>query len=464
MGIGILVAGMGFHSFAIMVLLRLGTPYPLIRTVQAWKELLLVLLAVIAARTVWMARHKRWQDVLIPTDWLVIGFALLAVLYFLLPSSIFHSGANLQQRLVGFRIIFMIPLLFFLGRTLRPANDRDLMTVVLLGLGAAGLITVFGAYELFFVPTRTWIDWGVNLYSNFLGFTYHGPAGMPENFFLTLPDDTLVRRMVSTYVSPLGIAYTALLLFPMGIAVIDRRVPVQTARWVGVLTAVLVLGVLLTITRLAFFSLIGETVLMWLLLRRSWIAALVPIIVVAAVIALYPYTSIAPAVDRNLNAVHRSGLVWAISGNDSSTREHWGYLIQDLKVDLQHPLGLGTGASTIRYGSLVGTGESAVLGVFGDLGVLGGAIYVAIFLLALWHGWQVVSTARTPTLEQVMPFVALVGGLGIAPITMTSDVWGDLSVTFLFWWAVGATATHSARAVAAKTRAGWNAQPAATVS
>jgi len=28
------------------------------------------------------------------------------------------------------------------------------------------------------------------------------------NFFVTLPDGTLLRRMVSTYISPLGIAYT----------------------------------------------------------------------------------------------------------------------------------------------------------------------------------------------------------------------------------------------------------------
>ncbi|HVH65279.1 MAG TPA: hypothetical protein VM674_04520 [Candidatus Acidoferrum sp.] len=463
-GIGFLVAGMAFHSFVIMVLLRLGTPALLVRAVQGWKELLLLVLFVVAARGLWAMRGSAWREALTPVDWLVAAFALLAIIYFLLPSSLLHSGANLQQRLVGFRVVFMIPLLYFLGRTLKPAGDYERMSVVWLGLGAAGVMTLFGIFELFFIPTRTWIDWGVNLYSSFLGFTYHGPSGMPENFFLTLPDDTLVRRMVSTYVSPLGIAYTALLLFPMGIVVIDRRVPPSTARWIGVLTSLVVLGVLLTITRLALFSLIGEIALMWLLFRRSWMLALVPVVVVAAVIVLYPYTSIAPAVDRNLNPVHRTGLVWAISGNDSSTREHWGYLVQDLKVDLQHPLGLGTGASTIRYGSLVGTGESAVLGVFGDLGLLGGLIYVAIYLLVLWQGWQAISAARAPSLAQVMPVVALVGGLGIAPITLTSDVWGDLSVTFLFWWAAGATASLATQTAAARARAGWTAQPAATVT
>jgi len=45
------------------------------------------------------------------------------------------------------------------------------------------------------------------------------------------------------------------------------------------------------------------------------------------------------------------------------------------------------------------------------------------------------------------------------PITMTSDVWGDLSVTFLFWWAAGATATLSTRAVRVAPREVWEKPP-----
>ena len=44
-------------------------------------------------------------------------------------------------------------------------------------------------------------------------------------------------------------------------------------------------------------------------------------------------------------------------------------------------------------------------------------------------------------------------------ITMTSDVWGDLSVTFLFWWAAGATATLSTRAVRVAPREVWEKPP-----
>ena len=36
-----------------------------------------------------------------------------------------------------------------------------------------------------------------------------------------------------------------------------------------------------------------------------------------------------------------------------------------------------------------------------------------------------------------IPLVACVGGLSLAPIMLTSDVNGNFSVTFLFWWAAG---------------------------
>src|SRR5207245_9738552 len=109
--------------------------------------------------------------------------------------------------------------------------------------------------------------------------------------------------------------------------------------------------------------------------------------------------------------------------------------------------------------TLVCTGESAVLGMFGDMGMLGGGLYLSLYLLAIWLGWRTLRMTRKASLEEVMPLIAFVGGLGLLPITMTSDVWGDLSVTFLFWWAAAATATLSTRAVRVAARGGWGTRP-----
>ncbi len=445
-GLGLLVAGMAFHSFVLMVVLRLGTPYVLVRAFQGWKEILIALLTVIAVMRIWRDHRSGRAGSLCFTDWVAVGFAVIITVYFLLPESVLHSGTSLAQRLVGFRVAALIPLIYFLARRQEPAGDSELRTVLWLCMGAGAVVTLFGLFELFFVPTHTWLDWGVNLYSQFLGFTYNGPRGLPPNFFVTLPDGTLLRRMVSTYISPLGIAYTGLLLFPLGVVLIDRQRARTMAKWLAIAALTLVvIGVMFALTRLALLALIGEAALLWILLRRTWIAATVPVLIAASIFMLYPYASLGPAVDRNLVAVQRTGWTWAISGNDSSAQEHYGFLVTDLKFDLQHPLGLGTGASVTRYGQLVGTGESAVLGMFGDLGVLGGALYVALYLLALWNGYRAYRAMPRDSLALALPLTALVGGLALLPITVTSDVWGDLSVTFLMWWAAGASATLAAR-------------------
>ncbi len=445
-GLGLLVAGFAFHSFLLMVLLRLGTPAVLVRAFQGWKEILIAALTVIVLMRIWRELRTGRSGLLLFTDWIAIGLAVITIVYFLLPESILHSGTNFAQRLVGFRVIALIPLIYFLARRLEPAGEADLQTVLWLAMGAGAIVSLFGVFELFFVPTRTWIDWGVNQYTQILGFKYNGPGGMPPNFFVTLPDGTLLRRVVSTYISPLGVAYTGLLLFPLGVVLIDRQRARSRAKWLAIAALTLVLvGVMFAVTRLALFALVGEAGLMWLLLRRGWIAALVPVLVVASVLMLYPYASLGPAVDRNLNEVKRTQWQWAISGNDSSAQEHYGFLIADLKFDLQHPFGLGTGASTARYGQLVGTGESAVLGMFGDLGIIGGLLYVAFYLLALWNGWRAYRAAPKDSLVVALPLTALVGGLALLPVTVTSDVWGDLSVTYLLWWAAGASATLAAR-------------------
>jgi hypothetical protein len=273
--------------------------------------------------------------------------------------------------------------------------------------------------------------------------------------------------MVSTYVSPLGIAYTALIVFPLAVVAMVREQTPRTIRILAIATALVMLGLALSVTRLAAIAMAGEAIVLAYLLRRWWIAALVPLLAIAAVVSVFPYASIAPAVNGNLQNVAAPTGPHVAPGTDSSTQEHSYYFFGDLEVVAQHPLGLGTGASTIRFGKqLVSTGESAVLGVAGDLGVLGGLLYVALFLLTLWQGYRALALSRAGTLEDALPMVALVGGLALIPISLTSDVWGDLSVTLPFWWSAGAAATLCAQRARREKRArqpararGWRISP-----
>jgi len=196
-GLGVLVAGMAFHNFLIMSLLALHTPPLLIRVVQGWKEVVLAVLTLLAAHVLWRAYQGGGRARLLPMDWIALAFAAMLVVYLLVPSRIL-GDANLLQRLAAFRTAALLPLLYFLGRVFSQPSGRDLSATSWLIVGAGAVVGAFGLYELWLVPTITWLDWGVNLFSAWLGYDYKGPAGMPANFFQSLPDGLLLRRMVFT--------------------------------------------------------------------------------------------------------------------------------------------------------------------------------------------------------------------------------------------------------------------------
>src|SRR4029077_21216264 len=191
-GLGVLVGGMGFHSSAIMVLLALHTPAALIRVVQSCKELVLLLLGLLAIRQL-RAREGLPVRRLLPMDWIALAFTAVLVVYLFQPSSVLPGNANFMQRLAAFRTAALIPLLYALGRIFSRPSELDLRDALWFIVGAGAVVGAFGIYELWFVPTATWLDWGVNLFSSWLGFNYNGPAGLPANFFQSLPHGFRLR-------------------------------------------------------------------------------------------------------------------------------------------------------------------------------------------------------------------------------------------------------------------------------
>lgn len=455
--LGILVAGMAFHNIVLMVLLRLGTPTPLIRVVQAWKEgLILVLLAMVARLA-----FARWQSRTLPrlqiVDWLVGIFAVLAILYAIVPHWLLHGSLSLPQAVIGLRTTLLIPLLYLFGRIFKPEDRRELAWVVGLIVGSAGVVGLFGLWELWFVPTATWLSWGVNQFSAWLGYTYHGPKGLPENFFQSTAEGLLLRRMVSTYISPLGIAYTGLLVLPVGVALLASRwkpsMAWAAARWVAF--ALLISAMAFSLTRLAIALALFELVALLILLRR-WFIALAT--VAAAALALFivlAYPDVGPLVTRNLETVPSGPAHHHLIGaGDPSLSEHSGALRTDFEYVLAHPLGTGVGSSVHRFGPNTGTGESAIFDMFGDMGVVGGIVYLLIYLAVILRAARAQAKNRADQLWAALPLVTFIGGLALFPITLTSSIWSDFTVTFLFWWAAGTSVTLATTTMAQPARGG----------
>ncbi len=462
LGLAVLVAGMAFHNFLLMVLLRLGTSHVLVRVVQLWKEGLLALLLVIVALRLLRAYREGRIGRPIALDVAAAIFLAIMVIYLLLPSGVLGSNASLQGRLASFRIVALMPVLYSLGRAFHGVVERDLPIALWLVVGAASVVGAFGMVELWLIPTRAWLSWGVNDFSAWLGYQYHGPQSLPENFFQTLGADAYLRRMVSTYLSPLGVAYTALLVLPMAVVLVERGSIGRSARYFAIVAVALtVASILFSVTRLAIFAMVGEVALLAFIIRRPFTYWLVSLTVAASVLTILFYPTVGPVVDQNLNPTTPPG-AGVVRAGDPSFLEHLRTVEADFRVAARHPLGEGLGSSGSSANRFSGgaqnpnyaPGESAVLSMFVDTGILGGLAYLALYLLGIYvAARRLPAVVATGTLEAALPMAAFVGGLALVPITLTSDVWGDLSVTFLFWWAVG----YSAGLAAARQPVSWRA-------
>jgi hypothetical protein len=434
---------MAFHNILLMFLLNLQTPVLLIRVVQAWKEGILVLLGMIALLRLFRLLRKGERFRLSILDWVVVAFTALTLVYLVLPASLMHTSANLHQRLLGARLVLLLPALYLFGRIFPPERRSEIRWAAGLILGSAGIVGLFGAWELWFLPTQAWLGWGVNQLSAFLGFAYNGPKSLPANFFQTTAEGYLLRRMVSTYVSPLGIAYAGILVVPLAVALLlERRGSGGWRTFLWLAMAFLIVGIIFSLTRLALLVVVLEFLLLAILSRRRWVLYTTPVVALMVVFALFGYVRVGPLMDRNLQAItDRPSSLHIATGSDPSLNEHSGLLGYDVLYVIHHPMGTGLGSSVHRFGTSEGTGESAVLDMFGDLGVVGGLLYLLMYAGMLLMGAFAYWRHRADPLLAALPLVALVGGLALGPITLTSDVYGDFATTFLIWWAAGASAT-----------------------
>src|SRR5581483_6750043 len=147
-------------------------------------------------------------------DWFALAFALLAVVYALVPQS--ALGGSAGTKAVGLALKHdLVPVgAYFLGRSLR----LDLPELRRLGwtlLGTAALVAAVGLVDVYAVPIGWWRTNGVvDYFHEQLGYDYHGTgenprvAGLPENFVYNVGGDRpFLRRLVSTFLSPLASSY-----------------------------------------------------------------------------------------------------------------------------------------------------------------------------------------------------------------------------------------------------------------
>jgi hypothetical protein len=384
--LGVFVVGLALHNLVMAELWDLGVRGAALDVVAAWKD---VLLAGALAVALWGARTvplSLWADRL------ALAFAFVVVLYWLLPQSWLGGEATARGELFALRHDLLPVAAYFLGRllVLAPREWRRLSLVL---VGTALALAVWGLADVYLVPLQWWRDSGVpGWFEEQLGLAYKGLSGLPENWVLNTGDEqNPVRRLVSTFLSPLATAY---LLVVVLLYLVARR----WTRWTVAAVGIAYAGLLWTHTRAAFLALAGGLVVLAAVQRR-WvpvILAAASLVVGVAFVKAFPhigpstsYTQAELVYLREQGQAHPEDAD-PLGGGDASTSSHLRNLRDGIEAVMRDPQGLGLGNSGVnasRTGVTVIAGESTYTEIGVDTGLAGMAVFVAWLLAVLAGLW-----------------------------------------------------------------------------
>lgn len=401
--LAVLIVGLALHNLAMALLWEAGVRDTALDAAAAWKDVLLLVALALVVAAAGSLPTVHWADRL------ALAYGAIVVVYWLVPQSWLDGEATSRGELYALRH-HLLPLgAYLLGRLL-PLDRTWWRRIGLTLVGVACGLAVWGLVDVYLVPLETWRDSGVpGWFEEQLGLAYRCLSGLPENWILNTDEESPVRRLVSTFLSPLATAYALVVVLLLLAAARPRR-------WTLAAGVVVYAGLLWTHTRAAFLALAAGLVVL-ALLRRSWVPAALAagsIVVSLAFVAVFPaigpeteYTTSELTCLRENAADEGDAANGALDPGESSTQSHWRALRDGIRTVAEHPWGYGlgnAGVSASRTGADVKAGESTYTELGVDTGVLGLAAFVG-WLVAL----ALALRRRSPWLTASLAAFAVLG-------------------------------------------------------
>jgi hypothetical protein len=382
-----LVVGLALHNAAMAQLWEIGVRGNSLDVVAAWKEALLLGALLVVA---WKVRRLPLASA---ADVLAVAYAVVIVVYAVLPPGWLDGDATSRGELFALRHHLLPIAAYALGRLLSAWWRPERLGVVV-ALTAAGL-AVIGLLDLGLISLQAWRDSGVpDWYREQLGLEYEGLSGLPENWVYNTGDETNpIRRLVSTFLSPLASAY----VFVVALIYVASR-PFRW--WWGLLGLLLYAGLLYTHTRAAVGALAVGLVVLAFAQRRLAPAALAAVAIAVSAAFFVAYSDIGPSTSytqeeleflRQKAEQEPGASTDPFSPSESSLASHWHNLRDGVREVLDHPQGYGlgnAGVSAKRTGVEIKGGESTYVELGIDAGVVGLVAFV-LWSLAILRGlWR----------------------------------------------------------------------------
>jgi hypothetical protein len=433
----IFIVGLAFHNAAMDALYAADIRGTELTLIQGWKDgLLAVALASVAFDAL---RQRRLPFTPGVVDALALAFGAIVVLYAVIPQDWLGGAATAKGVAYALRHDLTGVAAYFLGRAVLP----ELKRVRWLVLGTAAVVALWGLIDVYAVSLDWWRTNGtVEYFDDQLGYDYT-PAlsGLPENFvYNTGNESELLRRLVSTFLSPLAAAYlclVALLLAPR----------TRAALPLALLAAG---GLLWTYTRAALIALAAALLVLAYVARRAWPVAAAVAVAVGGLAFVQVFPDIGPETSFTQRELEwqRAHAEPGASGSATSTSEpsaesHVNSLWEGTKTVLEHPWGFGLGnAGEIAFRTDVDiqAGESNYTEIGVETGLLGALIFIAWNVSLLWA----LIRARRAEIAAALAAVLVVA--------IQTDAYGIPWLAYCLWWLAGSGVTMRERARAHPVR------------
>jgi hypothetical protein len=449
----VFIVGLALHNLVLALLYDAGLRGWEIDVVQAWKEALLAVAVARVATDAVRARELPFRPRIV--DWLALAFAAVVCLYALIPQDMLDGAAGTKAILYGVRHGLVPVVAYFLGRSLIMSRD-ELRRIGWTLLGAGAALAVGGLIDLYAVDVEWWRGSGAVGYFRYeLGFDYHGPGGLPDNWAFNT-EDGLFRRLVASFISPLATAFALVVaLLLSGIAWQDRRRrPLAMA-----LVALCAVALLFTLSRSSLLALAGAFVVLAIALRRWWPVAATALLLAAGVGFAFAFTAVAPETHffpedlpyQEEQARKRGdlpgGSSLALNPGEPSLRSHWRSLRDGIETVFEQPQGYGlgnAGAIAVRFGVPLRAGESNYTETGVEAGLAGALLLIAwslALLVALVRSaWAAADATVRLAAAGTAAALAAVLALGVQ-----TDAYGVPWLAYCLWWLCGSLVGRSDR-------------------
>jgi hypothetical protein len=401
-GLITLVALMPFHAFLSVWLGHLTDHQAII---QAWKELLLVVLA--GASLILFLRDPETRDRL--RTWPVLlagGFAAIAIIVTLATQPSFTAIAFGTKTDLEFLVAFVLA-----AMTATPGFSKRLVAAL---LASAILVIAFGLMQIYVLPP------------DFLTAFGYGPGTVPP--YLVLDPAVKSLRFASTLGGPNQLGTYLMLPLALATTLAFRR----RQWWALSLVATGAIVILHTYSRSAWLGVVAAAVTITLILvpprLRGLTAGLIGFAGAAAAVLIGRLIKLGGSLQYYV--LHSSQLWHGARGSDY---DHLSSLRTGFTMSLAKPFGhgLGTaGPATFHTGSGLII-ENNYLQITYETGFVGGLLFVAFIAATAWE------LLRKSTISDLAA-ATLAALIGVSVTALVLPAWTDSTTALIVWTAAGA--------------------------